>query len=75
MDKVQQAAKLGGAEEFIESLPHKYGTHISRPVFDYCNDAPSNDSVLAGKKIDFSKFKLNGSQKDFSGGQKQRIAL
>ena len=74
-EKIQQAAKLGGADDFIEALQHKYDTHIIRPVYDYSNDEPTGDSIFVGKKTDFSKFALNGTQKDFSGGQKQRIAL
>lgn len=75
MEKIRQAAKLGGADDFIEALQHKYDTHIIRPVYDYSNDEPTGDSIFVGKKTDFSKFDLNGTQKDFSGGQKQRIAL
>ena len=75
MDAIQRAAKLGGAEDFIETLPHKYDTYVSRPVFDWGGGSPDVDSVFHGKEVDFSKLKLNSQEKGLSGGQKQRIAL
>jgi ABC-type multidrug transport system fused ATPase/permease subunit len=75
MDKIEQAAKLGGAE-FITKLPNKFDHFIQRPVWDSSSaDPTSSNSVFAGKHVDFSKLKLNDQQRDFSGGQKQRIAL
>ncbi|KAJ3525756.1 hypothetical protein NMY22_g10441 [Coprinellus aureogranulatus] len=75
MGKIQRAAELGGAQEFIEALPHKYGTYLFRPVQDGWDPDPSKNSIYAGKEIDFEKLKLNEGQSDLSGGQKQRIAL
>lgn len=75
IDKIRQAAKLGGAEEFIDALPYKYDTFVTRPVYDHSYGQPSSTSAFAGKTVDFKKLKLNERQKDFSGGQKQRVAL
>ncbi|RXW21384.1 hypothetical protein EST38_g4493 [Candolleomyces aberdarensis] len=75
MDMIQRAADLGGAGEFIESLPHKFSTYIVRPERDIGSEIASHGSVFEGKKVDFSKLKLNEDVSDFSGGQKQRIAL
>ena len=75
MDMIQRAADLGGAGEFIESLPHKFSTYIVRPERDVESGVASHGSVFEGKKVDFSKLKLNEDVSDFSGGQKQRIAL
>ncbi|KAF5332651.1 hypothetical protein D9611_005204 [Ephemerocybe angulata] len=75
-EKIQEAAKLGGADEFIEALPHKYGTYVDTPVWEYSTDShPARGSKFADKDIDFSKLKLNDRRQDLSGGQKQRIAL
>ncbi|KAJ2926715.1 hypothetical protein H1R20_g10365, partial [Candolleomyces eurysporus] len=74
MDKIEQAAKLGGAE-FISNLPCKFDHFVQRPVWEYSSADPTRNSVFAGKEVDFSKLKLNDQMRDFSGGQKQRIAL
>ena len=75
ISNIQEAAKLGGAEEFIEVLPHKYSTYVSRAVHDQSFGQPAGSSVFAGTSVDFSKLKLNDTVKGLSGGQKQRIAL
>lgn len=75
MDKIRQAAHLGGAEEFIEALPQKYETYLYRPESDHWDPDPSKHSAYAGKEFDFAKLKLNEGESDLSGGQKQRIAL
>ncbi|RXW18382.1 hypothetical protein EST38_g7471 [Candolleomyces aberdarensis] len=74
MDMIQEAAKLGGAD-FIDTLPYKFETYISRPVDEIGYGRPSSNSAFSGKEIDFTKFKLNDDKRDLSGGQKQRIAL
>ena len=75
MDMIQRAADLGGAGEFIGSLPHKFSTYIVRPQNDFGYGVPIHGSVFEGTKVDFSKLKLNEDVSDLSGGQKQRIAL
>ncbi|TEB32319.1 P-loop containing nucleoside triphosphate hydrolase protein [Coprinellus micaceus] len=75
MDMIRQAAELGGAAEFIEELPHKYGTYLERPVYDRWDPEPSKHSAYAGKEFDFKDLKLDEGESDLSGGQKQRIAL
>ncbi|KAJ3547942.1 hypothetical protein NMY22_g1464 [Coprinellus aureogranulatus] len=75
MENIRQAARFGGAEEFIESLPYKYDTYVDRPVHDWAGGEPAEDSVFAGATLDFSKLNLNAQEKGLSGGQKQRIAL
>ncbi|KAJ2920908.1 hypothetical protein H1R20_g16186, partial [Candolleomyces eurysporus] len=74
MDMIQDAAKLGGAD-FIDTLPYKFDTYISRPVDEFGFGRPSRNSVFYGKQIDYTKMKLNDDKRDLSGGQKQRIAL
>jgi len=72
---IEQSARLGGAAEFIKSLPHKFDTFINRPVTDESSVSPSRSSAFAGKEFDFAKLKLNEFNHDLSGGQKQRLAL
>ena len=74
MDMIQEAAKLGGAN-FIDDLPHKFDTYISRPVFEHGYGFPPSDSIFFGKEVDFSKLKFNDDERPLSGGQNQRIAL
>ncbi|KAF6748435.1 HlyB/MsbA family ABC transporter [Ephemerocybe angulata] len=76
MNNIREAARLGGASDFIEKTPYQYNTLISLPRFDHsASYTIPISSAFAGRTIDFSKLKLNDRHKDFSGGQKQRIAL
>jgi hypothetical protein len=40
MDYIQEAARLGGASEFVEKLPEQYETYLERPVKDYYSGLP-----------------------------------
>ncbi|KAF8060884.1 P-loop containing nucleoside triphosphate hydrolase protein [Lyophyllum atratum] len=79
-DKVRQAAKLGGAEEFIERLPEGFDTYLERPVRDYYSALPEGTKSLFGRPVDYGRLRSVGqmeasSAKTLSGGQMQRIAL
>ncbi|GLB36684.1 putative (ABC) transporter [Lyophyllum shimeji] len=79
-DKVRQAARLGGAEEFIERLPEGFETYLERPVRDYYSSLPEGTTSLFGRPVDYGRLRDAGgmqasSSKGLSGGQMQRIAL
>ncbi|KAG1908605.1 P-loop containing nucleoside triphosphate hydrolase protein [Suillus fuscotomentosus] len=73
-DKIREAAKMGGARDFIEELPDGFNTYIDRPVDDYYADY--NESTA----VDYSNVRNMGGLRtstvsDLSGGQKQRLAV
>ena len=69
-----KAARLGGAEDFIERLPDGFDTYFERPVKDHCSNLP-------GRTVDYSELRdvagmsTGELSKGLSGGQMQRIAL
>ncbi|KAG2157764.1 P-loop containing nucleoside triphosphate hydrolase protein [Suillus bovinus] len=81
-DKVREAARLGGAEEFIDELPDGFDTYLNRHVYDYFGDLPEGTTTLFGYPIDLSnedpisdmhESKAPGIQ--ISRGQAQRLAI
>ncbi|KAG5646916.1 hypothetical protein DXG03_001992 [Asterophora parasitica] len=79
-DKIRQAARLGGADEFIEKLPDGFDTYLDRPVRDYYSSLPEGTKTLFGRPVDFGGLRSAGKMassntKSLSGGQMQRIAL
>ncbi|KAH8799552.1 P-loop containing nucleoside triphosphate hydrolase protein [Flagelloscypha sp. PMI_526] len=80
LERVQQAAKLGGADGIIEKLPHAYDTYLQPPV----QDIYASDTSRANVDNDYEKSrnafrKMIGlaetTKSSLSGGQLQRIAL
>ncbi|KAG2157770.1 P-loop containing nucleoside triphosphate hydrolase protein [Suillus bovinus] len=81
-DKVREAARLGGAEEFIDELPHGFDTYLDRPVYDYHGNLPEGTTTLFGYPIDSPPWDPTGdahvsvnSNLQISGGQAQRLAI
>ena len=78
---VREAARLGGAAEFVEKLPEGYETYLDRPVRDYFSGMPEGTRTLFGREIDFSGVRGAGgmasraSGPGLSGGQMQRLAV
>ena len=73
LEKIRKAARLGGAEDFIERLPDGFDTYLERPVKDHYSNLP-------GLTVDYSELRevagmSTGESKGLSGGQMQRIAL
>ncbi|KAG0703054.1 P-loop containing nucleoside triphosphate hydrolase protein, partial [Suillus ampliporus] len=79
-DKVREAARLGGAEDFIDELPDGFDTYVKHPVNDhYTNIAPWTTDPF-GRLVDFSLVRSVGGLRannylDLSGGQRQRLAV
>ncbi|KAF9456687.1 P-loop containing nucleoside triphosphate hydrolase protein [Collybia nuda] len=79
-EKIREAARLGGAEEFIERLPDGFDTYLERPVKDYYSALPEGTTSLFGRPVDYGGIRHVGgmessTNKTLSGGQMQRIAL
>lgn len=52
-ERIQEAAKLGGANEFIDQLPDGYDTYLKRPVPDVYSQLPEGTKTLFGKTVNF----------------------
>ncbi|KAI6133883.1 P-loop containing nucleoside triphosphate hydrolase protein [Pisolithus croceorrhizus] len=78
-DKVREAARLGGAEGFIDKLPDGFHTYLNRPVRDYYSALPEGTTTLFGRQVDYSKVRgagrMHTSETSLSGGQMQRLAV
>jgi ABC-type multidrug transport system fused ATPase/permease subunit len=78
-DRIVEAARLGGAQEFIERLPDGFDTYLERPVRDYYSGLPDGTKTLFGRPIDGSIHPLLGSHTrgrgGLSGGELQRLAV
>ncbi|KAH7911825.1 P-loop containing nucleoside triphosphate hydrolase protein [Hygrophoropsis aurantiaca] len=79
-DKIREAARLGGAEEFIDRLPDGFDTYLDRPVKDYYSSLPEGTTSLFGRPVDYSRVRGIGNMRTtdtstLSGGQMQRLAV
>jgi len=78
-EKIQEAARLGGASEFISRLPDGFETYIDRPVQDMYSNMPEGTTTLFGRPVDYSLVRSAGgmdtSSTVLSGGQMQRLAV
>ncbi|KAL4065775.1 P-loop containing nucleoside triphosphate hydrolase protein [Scleroderma yunnanense] len=79
-NKVREAARLGGAEEFVEKLPEGFDTYLDRPVKDYYSALPEGTVTLFGRQVDYRKVRGIGGMRAtetslLSGGQMQRLAV
>jgi len=81
-DKIIEAAKLGGAHDFITRLPESYDTHLQRPVSDVYCGLPEGTKSLFGREVKYSGLRgrvhaagRGPEELGLSGGQMQRIAL
>ncbi|KAJ7222601.1 P-loop containing nucleoside triphosphate hydrolase protein, partial [Mycena pura] len=72
-EKIREAARLGGAADFIERLDEGFDTFLVRPVKDVYSQLPQ------GRSVEYSCIRFTGNMsthsKELSGGQMQRIAL
>ncbi|KAG9016796.1 hypothetical protein FRB90_002129 [Tulasnella sp. 427] len=70
MDAIKAAAKLGGADEFIEKLPSGYDTIMGSEPYSF-----SSGSVPEGSALSLMLKEKKEAPQAFSGGQTQRMAL
>ncbi|EMD41302.1 hypothetical protein CERSUDRAFT_109898 [Gelatoporia subvermispora B] len=78
--RIERAAELGGASEFIGRLPDGLDTYLERPVQDYYGDIPAGTHSLFGRKVDYGALRAAGGMSStanlgLSGGQMQRLAV
>lgn len=80
-DKIREAARLGGAEDFIDKLPEGFDTYLNRPVKDYYSNLPEGTTTLFGRSVDFKHIRsaMGGMRSTnttpLSGGQMQKLAV
>ncbi|CAE6454074.1 unnamed protein product [Rhizoctonia solani] len=82
--RIEEAARLGGASQFIDTLPEQMETYLSRPVHDMAGGLGFGQHTLLGRQFNTAKGgwgrkggKRGGRAQDMevSGGQQQRLAL
>ncbi|KAH8120695.1 P-loop containing nucleoside triphosphate hydrolase protein [Phellopilus nigrolimitatus] len=79
-DRIEEAAKAGGAYEFVNKLPDGFDTYLDRPVSDYYSALPEGTTSLFGRAVDHSRVRRMGhmgasESSQLSGGQMQRLAV
>lgn len=79
-DKILEAARLGGAEEFVNRLPDGFDTYLDRPVRDHYSGIPEGTKTLFGRPVDYTRVRGMGGMQStnttsLSGGQMQRLAV
>lgn len=79
-DKIEAAAKLGGAYEFITKLPEGFDTYLDRPVQDVYGNLPEGTKTIFGKEVSYHSIRGGGgfahtTTSHLSGGQMQRLAV
>ena len=79
-DKVREAARLGGALEFVERLPEGFDTYLERPVRDVYSTLPAGTQTLFGRPVEYGSVRsfMSGDSPNkvmLSGGQMQRLAV
>ncbi|KAG8930108.1 hypothetical protein FRC01_003253 [Tulasnella sp. 417] len=70
LEAIKEAAKLGGADEFIEKLPSGYDTIMGEEPDSFSSGSPPEGSAL-----DLMLKEKKEAPQAFSGGQTQRMAL
>lgn len=78
-DRPRSAARLAGADEFIDELPDGFDTYLERPVSDDSYVAEGT-KTWAGTAIGFGALRetakiKNEAQTSLSGGQMQWLAV
>ncbi|KAG2042610.1 P-loop containing nucleoside triphosphate hydrolase protein [Suillus americanus] len=81
-DKVREAARLGGAEDFIDELPDGFDTYLTQPVNDFHGYLPEGTTTLFGHPVDSSPQNFiidvhtsSAPNLQISRGQVQRLAI
>jgi ABC-type transport system involved in cytochrome bd biosynthesis fused ATPase/permease subunit len=79
-DKIREAARMGGARDFIEELPDGFNTYIDHPVKPLYAGLPPGASLPDDWPVDYSNVRSTGDLRTstvsgLSGGQNQRLAV
>ena len=80
-EKIREAARLGGAEAFVDRLSEGFDTYLNRPVRDYHSGIPDGTKTLFGRPVNFGPIGQamggvgSADYAHLSGGQMQRLAV
>ncbi|PIL30024.1 ATP-binding cassette transporter [Ganoderma sinense ZZ0214-1] len=77
---IREAARLGGADSFIEKLPEGYNTYLKRVVGDFVSGPAEGNKTRSGKPFDVCAVQhaagiKSTTSSELSGGQMQRLAV
>ncbi|KAM5536356.1 hypothetical protein V8D89_009954 [Ganoderma adspersum] len=77
---IREAARLGGADSFIEQLPERFDTYLKQPVYDFSTGPEEGNKTLSGKPFDVCAVRhaagiKSSTVSELSGGQMQRLAV
>jgi len=78
MDRIEQAAMLGGSTSIIEKLPKGFDTYIEDPVDHLFSNLPQGTYSIFGSKTSMEggyRFGSSSGSHELSGGENQRLAL
>ena len=80
MGRIEEAARLGGADVVVNKMPEGFDTYLDRPVRDIYSALPEGTKTLFGRPVEYAKLRGRGGLRSadsssLSGGQMQRIAL
>ncbi|KAG1825440.1 uncharacterized protein BJ212DRAFT_1314024 [Suillus subaureus] len=59
-DKIREAARLGGAEEFVDELLDGFNSYLERPVNNHYAQLIEGTMMASGQRVDFSAVKSIG---------------
>ena len=77
---IREAARLGGADSFIEELPEGFDTYLKQPVYDFSTGPEEGNMTLSGKPFDVCAVRhaagiKSSTVSELSGGHMQRLAV
>lgn len=78
--RFREAARMTGAEEFVEKMAEGFGTYLQRPISNHWS-IPSDAKTRSGVRIDRDLFRevlghgASDSHIKLAGGQMQRLAV
>ncbi|RPD56247.1 P-loop containing nucleoside triphosphate hydrolase protein [Lentinus tigrinus ALCF2SS1-7] len=79
-DRVRLAARLAGAESFVDKLPDGFNTYLEPPVSTEYSSTPEGQTLFTGRKVNYDGLREAAGVKSteaaaLSGGQMQRLAV
>ncbi|KAI0716183.1 P-loop containing nucleoside triphosphate hydrolase protein [Cerioporus squamosus] len=71
-DRVRLAARLAGAETFVEKLPEGFNTYLEPPVSTEYSSTSEGHTLFTGRKVNYDALR---DAAGVNGGQMQRLAV
>ncbi|KAH8799497.1 P-loop containing nucleoside triphosphate hydrolase protein [Flagelloscypha sp. PMI_526] len=79
ISRIEEAARLGGADTVLEKLQEGINTYLDPPVLDFYSQLPEGTTSVFGKEVKYDGVrhfaKMKKAKDGLSGGQMQRIAI